>query len=58
MPRRSNEFQRLIFLVKQQVAADCTVTESKMLPDRLSNSLREVDICIERSVADHLVTSA
>lgn len=56
MPRWSNEFQRLIFLVKQQVAADCTVTESKMLLDRLSNSLREVDICIERSVADHLVT--
>ena len=56
MPGRSNEFQRLIFLVKQQVAADCTVTESKMLQDRLSNSLREVDICIERSVADHLVT--
>ena len=56
MPRRSNEFQRLIFLVKQQVAAHCTVIESKMLLDRLSNSLREVDICIERSVADHLVT--
>lgn len=55
MPRRSNQFQRLIFLVKQQVAGDAEVTESKFLQDRLTGTHREVDVCIEKSVGGHLV---
>jgi hypothetical protein len=56
MPKRSNEFQRLVFLVKQQVAEGCTVTESQMLRDRHSDTPREVDVCIQKSVADHVIT--
>lgn len=55
MPKRSNQFQRLVFLVKQQVAADAEVTESKLLQDRLTGAGREVDVCIERPVGGHLV---
>lgn len=55
MPKRSNEFQRLVFLVKQQMASEGTVTESKMLVDRHTGAEREVDICIELMVAGHAV---
>ena len=53
MPRRTNEFQRLVYLVKQQAAAGAAVTESKMLIDRLTGSEREVDVSVETSVAGH-----
>lgn len=55
MPKRSNQFQRLIFRVKQQVAGDAEVTESKFLQDHLTGASREVDICIEKSIGGHLV---
>lgn len=55
MPKRSNEFQKLVFLVKQQVASDAEVTESKFLQDRLTGTSREVDVCIEKSIGGHLV---
>jgi hypothetical protein len=47
MPKRSNEFQRLIGLVRVNLAEGATVTESKMLRDRLTGTEREVDICVE-----------
>jgi hypothetical protein len=31
MPKRSNEFQKLVYLVKVNLSAGATVTESKML---------------------------
>jgi hypothetical protein len=34
MPRRSNSFQRLVFLIQHQLAAGARVTESKFLPDK------------------------
>lgn len=55
MPKRSNEFQKLIFLVKQQVSENAVVTESKMLTDLITGTEREVDICIETTVAGHEV---
>ncbi len=55
MPQRSNQFQKLIYLIKQQVAKDSEVTESKMLPDSVTGTNREVDIYIESSVAEHTV---
>lgn len=55
MPQRSNQFQKLIYLVKQQVAKGSEVTESKMLPDSVTGTNREVDIYIESSVAEHTV---
>lgn len=55
MPKRSNDFQHLIFLIKQQLAEDSVVTESKMPVDRVTGSKREVDICIETAIAGHNV---
>jgi hypothetical protein len=51
MPKRSNDFQRLIYLVKKQFAGGVIVTESKMLREIDSGEEREVDIVIETTVA-------
>jgi hypothetical protein len=53
MPRRSNAFQRLAFLIQRSVAPDWTVEESAMLPDILTGKLREVDVIAKRLVAGH-----
>jgi len=50
MPKRTNEFQKLVYLVRVNLAAGATVTESKMLTDRITKSKREVDVCIEGHV--------
>ena len=42
VPQRSNDFQRLVYLVKTHVAAGATVTESKLLPDWIAGTKREV----------------
>lgn len=56
MPQRTDPFQHLIFLVKQQLAeSGAVVTESKMLPDRHLEDTTEVDTCIETSIAGHNV---
>jgi hypothetical protein len=49
MPKRTTEFQKLVFLVKKHSAAGSTVTESKFLRDS-KGRLREVDICIESNI--------
>ncbi len=57
MPARSNDFQRLVFLVKKVLAeTDVTVTESRFL-NRLTGKKRsrEVDVCIEAQVGGHQV---
>jgi len=56
MPKRTNEFQKLVFLIKKHAASGATVTESKFLRDHITDTEREVDICIESSVAGHLIT--
>lgn len=55
MPRRSNDFQRLVFLIKSQLAIGATVTESKLMADRQTGAAREVDIVVETTVAGHAV---
>jgi hypothetical protein len=55
MPKRSNEFQKLVYLVRTNLAAGATVTESKLLRDRLTRALREVDVCIEGTVGAYPV---
>jgi hypothetical protein len=50
MPPRTNDFQKLVYLVQRNLAAGATVTESKMLTDRITRRKREVDICIEGHV--------
>lgn len=55
MPKRSNDFQRLIYLVRVNLADGAKVTESKLLRDRLTKALREVDVVIEGSVGGQKV---
>ncbi len=52
MPRRTNKFQRLIYLIQHQLADGATVTESKLLPDLQTGAPVEVDIVIEGSIGD------
>lgn len=52
MPRRSNKFQRLIYLIQHQLADGATVTESKLLPDVRSGRAVEVDIVVEGTVGE------
>lgn len=47
MPKRSNEFQRLVGLVRVNLAEGATVTKSKLLRDRFTGTEREVDVCVE-----------
>lgn len=49
MPKRTNEFQKLILLVRKHSAEGSKVTESKFLADSKGNQ-REVDICIESNI--------
>ena len=51
MPKRTNDFQKLVYLVRDNLADGTKVTESKLLRDRSTRSLREVDVCIEGTVA-------
>src|SRR5262245_25816383 len=46
MPKRSNDFQRLVYLVRVNLAAGATVTESKMMRDRITKAYREVDVVV------------
>ena len=57
MPARSNDFQRLVFLVKKVLAGtNATVTESKFLKDLQTGDDREVDVVIEAELGGHPVT--
>lgn len=56
MPKRTNEFQQLVFFVKQHVSEFAAVTESKYLIDRLTGARREVDIYIEAEIGGHQTT--
>jgi len=51
MPKRSNEFQRLIYLIQKQVSPNASVNESKLLLDDRSRAKTEVDIVIESEIA-------
>jgi hypothetical protein len=52
MPARSNEFQKLVYLIRHNLAnGNAEVTESKMLKDLVSGEEVEVDVCIEGLMA-------
>lgn len=54
MPRRTNEFQELIATIYEQIVPDGgKVTESAMVLDEDSETLREVDILVEYRYAHH-----
>jgi hypothetical protein len=50
MPKRTNDFQKLVYMVRDNLASGAKVTESKLLRDRHTRALREVDVCIEGNV--------
>jgi len=50
MPVRSNEFQRLIYLLHHQLHDRAIVVESAMVPDCFGGSEQEVDVLIEEPV--------
>jgi len=54
MPKRTNYFQRLITLIESQLApTGAKITESKMLVDLRTGTLREVDLTIEFTSGVH-----
>jgi hypothetical protein len=55
MPKRSNDFQRLVYLVRLNLADGAKVTESKLMRDRLTKRFREVDVVIEGHVGQQPV---
>lgn len=56
MPKRTNDYQRLVVAINQHLASsNATVTESKMLWDPLSEQDREIDILIEDSSGPYKV---
>lgn len=55
MPKRSNDFQKLIFLLKTNLSEGAKVTESAMLKHRVTKHQREVDVVIRGSVGGHEV---
>lgn len=59
MPKRSNDWQALIFVVEHHLAArstDAVVTESAMISDFLTGNLTEVDVAVRGTVNGHTVT--
>jgi hypothetical protein len=56
VPKRSNQFQRLIVSIHHALAeVSAVVEESRELRDRVTGTLREVDIVIESAVGDYPV---
>jgi hypothetical protein len=50
MPKRSNDFQKLVFLARRALADGAVVTESKMMRHRITKSAREVDVVVEGQI--------
>jgi hypothetical protein len=56
MPKRTNDFQRLIAAIESQLAPlGAVVTESKLVKEIHSDTEREIDIAIESTVGQHAV---
>lgn len=53
MPQRTNLFQRMVASFKEVTAPGCRVLESALVPEKHGDDEREVDVLIERRVADH-----
>jgi|GEM_PF-1911813 len=55
MPRRSNEFQRLIAVIQSHLDPGASIEEFALLEDRVTLTKREVDVCVTGSVAKQAV---
>jgi len=58
MPRRSNDFQRVIALINACLRESGTVRESALLVDTSNRQEREVDVLISSTIADYPVNIA
>ena len=49
MPKRTNEYQQLVYLIHEQLKdrPDTVVTESKMLIDRVTGDECEADVIVD-----------
>jgi hypothetical protein len=56
MPKRTNDFQRLVYLVRLNLAEGAEVKESVLMRDRLTKRYREVDIVIRGKIGSQSVT--
>lgn len=56
MPKRTNDFQRLVYLVSVNLEGNAKVTQSKLMRDRLTRKHREVDVVVQGKVGAHPVT--
>jgi hypothetical protein len=53
MPKRTNDFQQLIFVIENKLAgSDATVTESSERIDVVTGQKREIDILIEAKISE------
>lgn len=55
MPKRTNDFQRLVYLIQKNLSDGSEVTESRMLRDRQTGTEREVDVVIEGKLSHQSV---
>jgi hypothetical protein len=53
MPKRTNDFQKLVLYLEKHKLPNDRITESKELIDKLTGEKREVDIYIETQISDH-----
>lgn len=58
MPARSNDFQRVIYYVRQHIAPDAVVRESVMLTDKTTGEPREVDVLVEGTMGGERIAIA
>jgi hypothetical protein len=58
VPRRSNDFQKVVYFVRRHIAPDAEVRESVMLTDRVTGEPREVDVLVEGHLGGEKVTIA
>lgn len=55
MPKRTNLFQEVVYLIQSHLAEGAEVKESEELVDLLTGARREVDVCIYSVVGGHRV---
>jgi hypothetical protein len=51
VPKRTNAFQTVVFMIQSHIAGRAKVAESAELTDLVTGESREVDVCIETQVA-------
>ncbi|MFC9694656.1 hypothetical protein ACFTSF_39280 [Kribbella sp. NPDC056951] len=58
MPKRSNDYQRVVYYIHKHLSPDAVVTESAMLTDSRTGKPREIDVLVEGEVGGYPVRIA